>query len=50
VFNAPYMEGIENPSEWKNITRGLVKRGYERKDIEKLIGGNALRLIGEVVG
>jgi membrane dipeptidase len=50
VFNAPYMEGIENPSEWKNITRGLVKRGYARKDIEKLIGGNALRIIEEVVG
>jgi membrane dipeptidase len=50
VFNAPYMEGIENPSEWKNITRWLVKRGYSRPDIEKLIGRNALRLIEQVVG
>jgi membrane dipeptidase len=50
VFNAPYMEGIENPSEWKNITRGLVKRGYPRPDIEKLIGGNALRIVQQVVG
>jgi membrane dipeptidase len=50
VFNADYMEGIENPSEWKNITRGLVKRGYPRADIEKLIGGNALRIVQQVVG
>jgi membrane dipeptidase len=50
VFNAPYMEGIENPSEWRNLTRALVKRGYARQDIEKLIGGNALRIVRTVVG
>lgn len=49
-FNAPYMEGIENPSEWPNITRVLVKRGYSDEDTQKLIGGNALRLVEQVVG
>jgi membrane dipeptidase len=49
-FNAEYMEGIESPSEWKNVTRVLVKRGYSRPDIEKLIGGNALRIVEEVIG
>jgi len=44
------MEGIENPSEWRNLTRALVKRGYARQDIEKLIGGNALRIVRTVVG
>ncbi|MBI4584036.1 MAG: membrane dipeptidase [Planctomycetes bacterium] len=49
-FNAPYMKGIENPSEWKNITRVLITRGYKRESIEKLIGGNALRLVKEMLG
>lgn len=47
---APYMEGIENPSELINITRGLVSRGYSDQEIRKIIGGNALRLIKKVIG
>ena len=49
-FPAPYMKGIENPGEFPNITRGLVKRGYSHTDIQKIIGGNALRIFEEVVG
>ena len=49
-LNADYMEGIENPEEWPNITRGLVSRGYSDQEIEKIIGGNALRIIEQVVG
>ena len=49
-LNAPYMYGIESPEEWPNITRGLVSRGYSDDDIKKIIGGNALRIIQEVVG
>jgi membrane dipeptidase len=49
-LEAPYMYGIESPEEWPNITRGLVSRGYSDDDIEKILGGNALRLIEEVVG
>jgi len=49
-LNAEYMEGIESPEEWKNITRGLVSRGYSDQEIEKIIGGNALRIIEQVVG
>lgn len=47
---ADYMYGIESPLEWKNIVRGLVSRGYSDEEIEKIIGGNALRLIEDVVG
>jgi membrane dipeptidase len=50
TFNCDYMDCIENPSEWKNITRALVKRGYSRQDIVKLIGGNCMRLVKEVIG
>jgi len=49
-LNAPYMWGIESPEEWPNITRGLVSRGYSDEDIRKIIGGNALRVIQQVVG
>jgi membrane dipeptidase len=49
-LDAPYMYGIESPEEWPNITRGLVSRGYTDEEIKKILGGNALRVIKEVVG
>jgi len=45
---AMYMEGIESLEEWPNIIRGLVTRGYSDKEIEKIIGGNALRVMDRV--
>lgn len=47
---ANFMYGIESPLEWKNIIRGLVARGYSDEEIEKIVGGNALRVIEAVVG
>lgn len=44
-----YVKGIENPTEGsKNILRWLVKHGYSDEDIGKVLGGNALRLLGQV--
>ncbi len=44
-----YVKGIENPTEAsKNILRYLVKAGYSDDDIEKVIGGNVLRVLKEV--
>jgi len=48
-LNAEYMEGLVNPEEWPNITRGLVSRGYSDQEIEKIIGGNALGIIERVI-
>jgi len=50
VLAADYMFGIESPLEWRNIVRGLVSRGYSDEEIAKIVGGNALRIIEEVVG
>jgi membrane dipeptidase len=43
-------EGIETVSKWPNITRGLVARGYADGDIEKILGGNFLRVFEKVIG
>jgi membrane dipeptidase len=50
VLAADYMRGLESPEEWPNIVRGLVERGYSDSEIEKIISGNALRIIEKVVG
>lgn len=44
-----YVKGLENPTEgsW-NIIRWLVKHGYSDEDIEKVISGNALRVLNQV--
>jgi membrane dipeptidase len=45
----PFVKGLENPTEAsKNILRWLVKKGYSDTDIEKVIGGNTLRVLKEV--
>ncbi|MFQ5537117.1 MAG: dipeptidase [Gemmatimonadota bacterium] len=44
-----YVKGMENPTEGShNIVRWLVAHGYSDEDIGKVMGGNALRLLGEV--
>ncbi len=44
-----YVKGLENPTEGsKNIVRWLVAHGYPDADIEKAMGGNVLRVLGQV--
>lgn len=43
--------GIENlmdVSQMKNLTVEMVRRGYSRQEIEKIWGGNAMRVMAEV--
>jgi membrane dipeptidase len=42
------IEGCRTASEMKNITVELVKRGYTKNDIEKIWGGNTMRVLREV--
>lgn len=44
-----YVKGMENPSEasW-NILRWLVHHGYSDNEIEKVVGGNVLRILSKV--
>jgi membrane dipeptidase len=36
--------GLKDVSEFPNLTAGLLKRGYSEADIEKIYGGNLLRV------
>jgi len=42
------VQGWNDASETFNVTLELVKRGYSKNDIEKLWGGNLLRVLDEV--
>jgi membrane dipeptidase len=42
------IEGWSDASETFNVTLELVKRGYTEAEIEKLWGGNLLRVLDEV--
>lgn len=42
------VEGCMNVSEMKNITIELLRRGYPKSDIEKIWGGNFMRVFREV--
>lgn len=42
----PFVNGMENPAEnFRNIAGWLVKHGYSDGDIQKVIGGNIMRLL-----
>ena len=42
------VEGCRNASEMKNITIELLRRGYSKKDIAKIWGGNVMRVLRKV--
>lgn len=39
---------LSNVSELPNLTKELIKRGYTENDIDKILGGNILRVMQEV--
>lgn len=44
-----HVDGLENPGEnFRNIAGWLVEHGYSDSDIQAVLGGNILRLLGEV--
>ena len=42
------VEGCRNASDMKNITIELLRRGYSKKDIAKIWGGNVMRVLRKV--
>jgi len=41
-------KGMEDVSHLERITMELLRRGYSDKDVEKILGGNLLRVMGDV--
>ena len=41
-------EGIDSAADLPKITQALLDRGYSGEDIHKILGGNLLRVFGEV--
>jgi membrane dipeptidase len=46
----PWIPELDKPDRFRVVTRGLVRRGYKTADIEKLLGGNWLRLFSDLLG
>ena len=49
-FGGPSPVGLEDASCLPNVTAGLLARGYSVEDVAKILGGNWLRVIRQVVG
>jgi len=45
VKDLDYIKGLESPSDFGNIAKGLVRDGYSDQDIAKVMGLNGLRVI-----
>ena len=45
-----YETMIHSPVELPKITEGLMRRGYSKKEIKKILSENFLRIFKEVVG
>lgn len=44
-----YVKGMDNPTEaWHNFVRYLVREGYTDEEVEKVLGGNTLRVLNEI--
>ncbi len=46
----PSPVGIRGVQDYPRITRGLLNRGYSPEDVEKIMGGNFLRVWKQVTG
>lgn len=42
------VDGCRTASDMKNITMELLRRGYSKKEIAKIWGGNVMRVLGKV--
>ncbi|MFW6109138.1 MAG: dipeptidase [archaeon] len=48
VEDPGYVRGLENPNEYVNVLRWMIKHGYSDDEIGKIVGGNAMRLLETV--
>ena len=46
----PYIPALDTPDRFRNVIAVLDRRGWKTRDLEKLLGGNWMRLFKEVFG
>jgi membrane dipeptidase len=52
IYNPPGhvgVKGLERVSDLRNVTSGLLKKGYSAEDVKKILGGNFLRIFKRVL-
>lgn len=49
-FSQFHLPGLEDVDRLPNVTGALLERGYTEADIAKIMGGNVLRVIEQVMG
>lgn len=42
------VKGLDHPKRMYDLTEGLIRRGYTDSDIRLIIGGNAVRVLGNI--
>jgi len=42
------VKGLNHPKRMFDLTEGLIRRGYKDDDIRGILGGNAVRVLGEI--
>lgn len=45
-----WIHGLRDYRDFPNVTAGLIARGYSDQDVKKIIGGNWMRVLGEICG
>ena len=48
ITDPGFVKGLENPNDFVNIPRWMIKNGYSDREISKIIGLNALKLLEKV--
>ncbi len=43
-----YPEGMELPDKLSNLTAGLLRRGFSEEEVKSILGGNLMRVFGQV--
>ncbi len=49
-FSSMWLPGLEDVNLMPEVTKRLIQRGYSDEEIAKIMGGNSLRLLRQVIG
>jgi membrane dipeptidase len=49
TFDTRLIDGFESVAHFPRVTQGLIDRSYTEVDIRKILGGNFLRVMGQVM-